>query len=101
MVYLHKVMQSYLDKMIAELNWACMPGLEFVMESQKSFEARTLIATGIELSSIPVVSINVAGGTLLLRRENELIFAVGYPDKEEDGVPIWNPKPENFQRTIE
>jgi hypothetical protein len=63
------------------------------MESDASFEARVLEATGLALGDIPRGEANdLLGGCIFARREGTYVLAVGYPDGEdEDGAPVWGP----------
>lgn len=63
------------------------------MESDASFEARVLEATGLALGDIPRAEANdVLGGHIFVCRGNTYVVAVGYPDgQDEDGAHFWGP----------
>lgn len=70
------------------------------MERADHFEARVLARTGLALGDIPVAKVEeLHGGHLFASRGSVLVFAVGYPDGEdEDGNPVWGPSA--FRRTL-
>lgn len=69
------------------------------MESMISFDARVLEATGLRLADIPAGEpADLLGGSILCRRGDTVIVTSGYPDREDDGISIWDARPENFRR---
>ena len=63
------------------------------------FESRVMERTGVAFSTIPWGSpSDLIGGTIMVREGDVAVVAHGYPDREEDGVAIWDPRPDNFRR---
>lgn len=71
---------------------------QIMAESKKNFEKRVYEATGVELSNIPAGEPDdILGGQILCRRGVTYVVTCGYPDyQDEDGLDIWEPRPENF-----